>query len=57
LNFREAHYIAEAVSETNMLGSMDLVEVNPKLAPGPEAAMTAQLGMALIASAMGSRIL
>lgn len=57
LNYREAHYVAEAVSNTGMLGSMDLVEVNPKLCPGPESEMTAQLGMALIASAMGSRIL
>mmetsp|Transcript_16975 Transcript_16975/g.33138 ORF Transcript_16975/g.33138 Transcript_16975/m.33138 type:complete len:421 (+) Transcript_16975:270-1532(+) len=57
LNFREAHYVAEAVSNTGMLGSMDLVEVNPKLAPGPESEMTAALGMALISSAMGSRII
>jgi len=56
-NFREAHYIAEAVSETGMLGSMDLVEVNPMLTAGKEAELTCQLGMALIASAMGSRIL
>ncbi len=56
-NFREAHYIAEAVSETGCLASMDLVEINPKLRPGPESEMTAQLGMAIISSAMGSRIL
>lgn len=56
-NFREAHYIAEAVSETGMLGSMDLVEVNPMLCPGKEAEMTTNLGLALIASSMGSRIL
>ncbi|GBG29097.1 Arginase [Hondaea fermentalgiana] len=57
LNFREAHYVAEAVGNTGMLGSMDLVEVNPKLAPGPESEMTAALGMALISSAMGARII
>lgn len=56
-NFREAHFIAEAVSETGMLGSMDLVEVNPELKPGKDAELTSHLGMALIASAMGSRIL
>jgi len=56
-NFREAHYISEAVACTGRLGSMDLVEVNPKLTEGPESEATAQLGMALIASAMGSRIL
>ena len=56
-NFREAHYVAEAASSTGRLGSMDLVEVNPTLAPGVEAELTCSLGMALIASAMGSRIL
>ena len=56
-NFREAHYIAEAAGSTGMLQSMDLVEVNPTLAPGEEAELTCHLGMALIASAMGSRIL
>jgi len=49
--------VAEAVSETGMLGSMDLVEVNPMLTAGKEAELTVQLGMALIASGMGSRIL
>lgn len=56
-NFREAHYIAEAASSTKALQSMDLVEVNPTLMPGKEAELTSHLGMALIASAMGSRIL
>jgi arginase len=56
-NYREALYIAEAVCETGQLGSMDLVEVNPLLKPGAEAEVTASLGMAIIASAMGSRIL
>jgi arginase len=56
-NYREALYIAEAVCETGNLGSMDLVEVNPLLKPGAEAEVTASLGMAIIASAMGSRIL
>jgi len=57
LTFREAHYVAESVSNTGMLGSMDLVEVNPKLTLSNESEMTAELGMALIASAMGSRII
>ena len=57
LNYREAHYVAESVSYTNMLGSMDIVEVNPKLTAGPESEATANLAMALVASAMGSRIL
>lgn len=55
-NFREAHYIAEAASSTGSLQSMDMVEVNPSLQPD-DADVTSHLGMALIASAMGSRIL
>jgi len=35
LTYREAHFVAEAVAETARLGSMDLVEVNPKLGGGP----------------------
>mmetsp|Transcript_15197 Transcript_15197/g.26853 ORF Transcript_15197/g.26853 Transcript_15197/m.26853 type:complete len:390 (-) Transcript_15197:2542-3711(-) len=57
LTFREAHFAAEACGETGNLASMDLVEVNPSLADPQEADETAQLGMALIASAMGARIL
>ena len=54
-NFREAHYIAEIVGDTGMLGSLDMVEVNPRLVPN--CPMTAELGNALISSVMGSRIL
>lgn len=57
LTYREAHFVAEAVARTGKLGSMDLVEVNPKLTPGDESRQTAELGMALIASALGSSIL
>ena len=61
-SFREAHYIAEAAASTGCLGSMDLVEVNASLMPktyeeNESADMTVQLGVALISSAMGSRIL
>lgn len=62
LNYREAHYIAEAVAETGRLVSMDLVEVNPglaseqnALAPG-EADPTIELGVELVSSALGKRI-
>lgn len=64
LTFREAHYVAEAVAETARLGSMDLVEVNPKL--GSKAGdvlsqstgeATVELGLMLITSAMGNRML
>eukprot|EP00903_Cladosiphon_okamuranus_P012729 g11900.t1 len=57
LNYREALYVAEACAETGRLGSMDLVEVNADLAEASAAAETVQLGLAAVASAMGSRIL
>lgn len=69
LSYREAHYIAEAMAETGLLTSMDLVEINPSLGfledrpnaktesgtTGVEA--TVELGLELIASALGKRIL
>ena len=57
LNWREAHYCAEAACSSGTLFAMDLVEVNPTLAPGKDAELTTALGNALIASALGSRIL
>ena len=57
LTFREAHYVAEAVSDTGNLKSMDIVEVNPQLEPGDGANMTADMGLQLTLSAMGTRIL
>ena len=57
LTFREAHYVAEAVSDTGNLKSMDIVEVNPQLEPGEGANMTADMGLQLTLSAMGTRIL
>ncbi len=55
-NFREAHYIAEIVGDSGRLGSLDMVEVNPNLR-SDMSTMTVELGNALIASVMGSRIL
>ena len=57
LTFREAHYVAEAVSDSGNLVSMDIVEVNPQLSPGDGADMTAEMGLQLTLSAMGTRIL
>ena len=58
-NFRVAHYIAEAVAETDRLASMDMVEINPTLKPNTAGAgdATVELGLALVASALGARIL
>jgi len=57
-SFREAHYIAESIAGTNRLCSMDLVEINPTLLGDMNKPNeTVQLGLTLIASAMGQRIL
>ncbi|EKX54017.1 hypothetical protein GUITHDRAFT_84137, partial [Guillardia theta CCMP2712] len=57
LTFREAHYLVEAVSGTGQLGSLDMVEVNPGLGSESENKETVEMALALIDSAMGSRIL
>ncbi|TDH73669.1 uncharacterized protein CCR75_008438 [Bremia lactucae] len=57
LTWREAHYVAEAVAETNLLVGLDMVEVNPSLAPGDGARITVDMALLLISSALGNRIL
>ncbi len=67
LTYREAHFIAEALAETNRLSSMDLVEINSEVIPlylqgsakytHEEINPTIELGLELIASALGKRIL
>jgi arginase family enzyme len=47
----------EAASESGYLGSLDMVEVNPSLGSFEENEHTVEMGLALISSAMGSRIL
>lgn len=59
LNFREANYVAESVFETGMLGSFDIVEVNPDLAKDSSSGCsdtTVSMGMHIVESAMGKRI-
>lgn len=65
LNYREAHYIAEAVAETGRLVGMDLVEVNPGLSARsqgqahqsePVQDSTVEIGIEIIESALGKRI-
>lgn len=53
LNYREAHLAMEMIHESGKLISMDLVEVNPILDLHNK---TAELGVALVCSAMGRRI-
>ncbi|OQR94124.1 arginase [Thraustotheca clavata] len=57
LTWREANYVAEAVAETNLLVGLDMVEVNPSLAPGKGADTTVDMALLLIGSALGRRIL
>ena len=54
LSYREAHLAAELVSESGLLDSLELVEVNPVLDRENE---TAKLAVELAASALGARIL
>jgi arginase len=54
LTYREAHLALELVAESELLDSLELVEVNPIL---DEANETAALAVELAASALGARIL
>jgi len=53
LNYREAHLAMEMVHESGKLISMDLVEVNPILDLHNK---TAELGVALVCSALGKKV-
>lgn len=54
LSYREAHLALETVAEAGILGSLEIVEVNPML---DERDVTGQLAVELAASALGARIL
>ncbi len=54
LDYREAHMVMEIVADSEMLTSLDLVEVNPTL---DVRNATAQLGTELALSALGMKIL
>jgi arginase len=54
LSYREAHLMMELVAESGLLGSLELVEVNPIL---DHENATARLAVELAASALGARIL
>ena len=53
LSYREAHLVCELVSESGLVGSFDLVEVNPIL---DRENATGELAVELAASALGARI-
>jgi arginase len=54
LSYREAHLALELVSDSGLLDSLDVVEVNPVLDRENE---TGKLAVELVASALGQRIL
>jgi arginase len=54
LSYREAHLALELVAEVGLVGSLEVVEVNPILDRENE---TAELAVELVASALGARIL
>ena len=54
LSYREAHLALELLSESGEIDSLDVVEVNPIL---DRENQTAKLAVALVASALGKRIL
>jgi arginase len=54
LSYREAHLAMELVAESGLVGSLEVVEVNPILDRENE---TAKLAVELVSSALGARIL
>ncbi len=54
LSYREAHLALELVAESGLLGSLEVVEVNPIL---DRENATASLAVELVASALGKTIL
>jgi arginase len=54
LSYREAHLAMELAAEAGIVGSLEVVEVNPILDRENE---TASLAVELVASALGARIL
>ena len=57
LTFREGNFICESLHNTGKMTSMELVEVNPTLHTHMDAQKTIQMGLALIGSTMGEKIL
>ena len=54
MTYREAHLVMETIGDSGLMTSMEIVEVNPVI---DEVNRTALLGVELVMSAMGKRIL
>ncbi|KAI9498250.1 arginase [Zychaea mexicana] len=57
LTFREGHYICEALAESGLLVSADIVEVNPDLEDENAAFQTIQVGCSLARCCLGEALL
>merc|ERR1711939_55233 len=58
LTFREAHYICETIAESDLLVSLDIMEVNPSIsADKSEVDATVNIGKSLVRSAIGETLL
>ena len=58
LNYRESHYVCEAMAETRLMGSMDMVEVNATLGKTKEDGdRTVAEALRLIGSSLGQSII
>ena len=57
LTYRESHYICEHLAWSELLHSMDMVEVNPRLADKKATDETVQIALSLIGSALGESVL
>jgi arginase len=57
LTFREAHFVAEFVAQSGNLASAEIVELNHTLSDGDGADDTIELGVQIITSFMGKRLI
>lgn len=57
LNYREAHFVAEAVAMSGALTSVEMVELNPTLSDGQGSRETVELGLGILTSLMGKSII
>lgn len=57
LTFREGHYICEAIAETHLLVSLDIMEINPSLGELSSVRETVDVGRSLIRCALGETLL
>lgn len=56
ITYREARFICETLAETNLLSSMDLMEINPALSDEQGRKLTVDTSMMLVRSALGATL-